>query len=94
MFQDIDRILSSLLRVMFYLTPVIYPTGRIHNEVGQKLFQLDPLVGIFELHRKVFYPDTEITGFMLTVSIVGSLLVFVVGWAVFIRLERSMLKEL
>jgi ABC-2 type transport system permease protein len=94
MFQDIDRILSSLLRVMFYLTPVIYPTGRIHNEIGQKLFVLDPLVGIFELHRKVFYPDTEITGLMLTVSIGGSLLVFVVGWAVFMRLERAMLKEL
>ena len=94
MFQDIDRILSSLLRVMFYLTPVIYPTGRIHNALGQKLFVLDPLVGIFELHRKVFYPDTQITALMLTVSIAGSLLVFVAGWAVFIRLERSMLKEL
>ena len=94
MFNDIDRILSSLLRVLFYLTPVIYPTGRIHNAIAQKFFVLDPLVGIFELHRKVFYPHTPVTAYMLTVSIVGSLLVFVLGWAVFIRFERAMLKEL
>jgi ABC-2 type transport system permease protein len=94
LFKDIDRILGSVLRVLFYLTPVIYPTGRIHNEIAQKIFVLDPLVGIMEIHRKSFYPDTEITGYMLTVSIVGSLLIFVVGWAVFMKLERSVLKEL
>jgi ABC-2 type transport system permease protein len=94
LFKDIDRILSSVLRVMFYLTPVIYPTGRINGAFAHKLFVLDPLVGIFELHRKIFYPETSVTAFMLTVSIVGSVLVFVVGWAVFIRLERAMLKEI
>ncbi len=78
---------------MFYTTPVIYPTGRIHGVV-QKIFVLDPLVGIFELHRKIFFPETSVTAFMVTVSVVGSLVVFVVGWAVFIRLERAMLKEL
>jgi ABC-2 type transport system permease protein len=93
LFKDIDRLMSSLLRVLFYLTPVIYPTGRLHGWV-HKLFVLDPLVGIFELHRKVFFPETQITVFMMTVSVVGSFLVFIVGWSVFIRLERAMLKEL
>lgn len=93
MFRDIERVLSSFLRVLFYLTPVIYPTGRIHG-APHVVYTLDPLVGIFELHRKVFFPETEITAQMLTVSIVGSLLVFAVGWWVFIRFERSMLKEL
>lgn len=95
LFKDIDRLLSSVLRVLFYLTPVIYPTGRLDQyPIAQKIFVLDPLVGIMEIHRKAFYPDTEITATMLTVSIVGSLLIFVVGWAVFMRLERSVLKEL
>jgi hypothetical protein len=31
---------------------------------------------------------------MMTVTVVGSFLVFIVGWSVFIRLERAMLKEL
>lgn len=94
LFSDIERVLSSFLRILFYLTPVIYPTGRIHNSVAHKIFVLDPLVGIFEMHRKVFFPDTHVTAGMITTSIVGALLFFVVGWAVFIRLERPMLKEL
>jgi ABC-2 type transport system permease protein len=95
LFKDIDRILGSILRVLFYLTPVIYPTGRLDEyAIAKKIFVLDPLVGIFEIHRKAFFPETEVTGTMITVSIVGSLLVFVFGWAVFMKLERSVLKEL
>jgi ABC-2 type transport system permease protein len=95
LFRDIERVLPSLLRVFFYMTPVIYPTGRLHDyPVAQKLFGLDPLVGIFELHRKVFFPDTAVSAQMVTISVVGSVLLFAVGWWVFIRLEHSMLKEL
>jgi ABC-2 type transport system permease protein len=94
LFNDIERVLSSFLRILFYLTPVIYPSGRIDNAVAHKIFVLDPLVGIFELNRKVFFPQIPVTAGMITTSIVGALFFFVVGWAVFIRLERPMLKEL
>lgn len=93
MFRDVDRVLSPLLRIFFYLTPVIYPTGRIHG-APHFVYTLDPLVGIFELHRKVFFPDTHITAQMIATSIVGAFVIFAIGWWVFIRFERSMLKEL
>jgi ABC-2 type transport system permease protein len=92
LFQDIERVMGSFLRVLFYLTPVIYPSGRIHGSL-HKVYSFDPLVGIFELNRAVFF-HPKITSTMLTVSIVGSLVLFVAGWAIFIRLEHSMLKEL
>jgi ABC-2 type transport system permease protein len=94
LFSDIERVISSFMRILFYLTPVIYPSGRIDNEWAHRFFVLDPLVGIFELNRKVFFGDIPVTGGMITTSIVGALLFFIVGWAVFIRLERPMLKEL
>jgi ABC-2 type transport system permease protein len=94
LFHDIERVLGSFLRILFYLTPVIYPSGRINNAVAHKIFVLDPLVGIFELNRKVFFPKIPVTAGMVTTSIVGALFFFIVGWAVFIRLERPMLKEL
>lgn len=94
LFSDIERVISSFMRILFYLTPVIYPSGRIHNSLAHQFFVLDPLVGIFELNRKVFFPKTQITAGMLTTSVVGALVFFVVGWAVFIKLERPMLKEL
>jgi hypothetical protein len=46
------------------------------------------------MHRKVFFPHTHVTAGMITTSVVGAVLLFVVGWAVFIRLEKPMLKEL
>ncbi len=94
LFSDIERVIGSFMRILFYLTPVIYPAGRINNPIAHKFFVLDPLVGIFELNRKVFFPKIHVTAGMITTSIVGSLLFFIVGWAVFIRLERPMLKEL
>jgi len=94
LFSDIERVISSFMRILFYLTPVIYPAGRIDNAWAHRFFVLDPLVGIFELNRKVFFPQIHVTAGMITTSIVGAVLFFVVGWAVFIRLERSMLKEL
>ena len=94
LFSDIERVISSFMRILFYLTPVIYPSGRIHNSLAHQFFVLDPLVGIFELNRKVFFPNIHVTAGMITTSVVGALLFFAAGWAVFIRLERPMLKEL
>jgi len=93
LFRDIERILHSVLRVLFYLTPVIYPSGRLHGSI-HALFVLNPLVGIFDMHRAVFFPNTVVTPQMLTISVVGSVVSFVVGWTLFIKLERPMLKEL
>jgi ABC-2 type transport system permease protein len=93
LFRDVERAMQAFMRVLFYLTPVIYPTGRLHGSI-HLLFVLNPLVGIFDLNRAVFFPDTPITGQMVAISIIGSVFFLVVGWAVFMRLEKSMLKEL
>src|SRR3954462_3625303 len=92
LFRDVERALHSFMRVLFYLTPVIYPTGRLHGKIHE-LFILNPLVGIFDMQRAVFFPETVITTKMVLVSVIGSVTFLVVGWAVFMRLERQMLKE-
>jgi ABC-2 type transport system permease protein len=58
------------------------------------LYELNPLVGIFELHRAVWFPKHFVSWTPVYFSIVGSLIVFLVGWWTFIRVERSVLKEL
>jgi ABC-2 type transport system permease protein len=93
LFSDIARGLHVALRLLFYLTPVIYPTARVHGTL-RSFFQINPLVGIVELHRAVWFPHTIITWQMVLVSVGGSIFMFVAGWAVFIRAEPSVLKEL
>lgn len=95
-FRDVGRLLRVALRVLFYLSPVVYPTSRIHG-LGAALYSFNPMVGILELNRAVWYPGQVATGTLyqhLVYSAVGSVLLLVLGWWVFISLERPMLKEL
>ncbi|HET6818466.1 MAG TPA: ABC transporter permease [Mycobacteriales bacterium] len=94
--RDVSKILRVVLRVMFYLSPVLYPSSRLHGKLAL-IYQLNPLVGILQLNRAVWYPNMIPAGTLLTqflVSCVGAILFFVVGWWTFITLERHVLKEL
>jgi ABC-2 type transport system permease protein len=96
--RDVERIMRLITRVLFYATPIIYPLNQVRESpIPQWLkdaYELNPLVGIFQLHKAVWYPDQFPSPALLTVSATGSLLVLVVGWWVFRRLEPAVLKEL
>lgn len=96
--RDIDRLMRLVTRVLFYATPIIYPLALVQGsgmpewvKIG---YELNPFVGIFQLHRAVWYPSEFPSTWLLTVSVVGSALTFVLGWWVFRRLEPAVLKEL
>jgi ABC-2 type transport system permease protein len=94
--RDVQKILRIVLRVLFYLSPVIYPSSRLHGHWAV-LYQLNPLVGILQLNRAVWYPNLIPVGTLVTqllVSCAGALLFFAIGWWTFISLERHVLKEL
>jgi ABC-2 type transport system permease protein len=93
LFIDLERALTVFMRLLFYLTPVIYPTARLHGSI-RAVYVLNPLVGIIELHRAIWFPNTVIDAKIVLISVVGSLLAFVGGWAAFIKLEPAVLKEL
>ena len=94
LFNDLERALTSFLRLWFYLSPVLYPTGRVPG-VGRQLYELNPMVGIIELQRSVWFAhNTTLPWHVLLVSFVGAGLAFVGGWAAFIKLEPAVLKEL
>jgi ABC-2 type transport system permease protein len=96
--RDVERIMRLVTRILFYASPIIYPLALVQNssmpEWVKVLYQLNPLVGIFQLHHAVWYPEEFPDAGMLTVSVVGSLLLLVCGWWVFRRLEPTFLKEL
>ena len=99
MLRDLERLTRIILRAGFYLSPVIYPVQRF-LEPGQLpdwarlLYQMNPLVGIFGFYRSIFYPETFPTTTMITASVSISVLMFVVGYWTFLRLEPAVLKEL
>ena len=63
-------------------------------EWAKIVYELNPLVGIFELFHAVWYPSEFPSAGLLIASVVGSLVLFFGGWWVFRRLEPAVLKEL
>ncbi|GAB3817250.1 ABC transporter permease [Micromonospora zhanjiangensis] len=96
--RDIDRFMRLVLRAMFYATPIIYPLSLVqHSGMPGWLriaYECNPLVGILQLFRAVWYPGQFPSTGVLLSSLVGSLVVLLAGFWVFRRLEPAVLKEL
>jgi ABC-2 type transport system permease protein len=96
--RDVDKLIRLATRLLFYGTPIIYPLQLVqqsHMPGWVKfVYELNPLVGTYELFRAVWYPTEFPNGGLILSSLVGSLVLFFGGWWVFRRLEPAVLKEL
>ncbi|MEU9506984.1 ABC transporter permease [Micromonospora sp. NPDC048170] len=96
--RDVERFMRLVVRVLFYATPIIYPLSLV-RDAGlpgwlKVAYELNPLVGIFQLHHAVWYPDEFPDARLLATTVGVSLLVLAAGWWSFRRLEPAVLKEL
>ncbi|TDC33321.1 ABC transporter permease [Micromonospora sp. 15K316] len=96
--RDVERFMRLIIRVLFYATPIIYPLSLVRDsdlpgwiKLG---YELNPLVGIFQLHHSIWYADEFPDARLLGTTVAGSLLVLAAGWWSFRRLEPAVLKEL
>jgi ABC-2 type transport system permease protein len=89
---DLERIVRIALRIGFYASPVVFAVPDVPGR-GAALFALNPLSGVFELCRAGFFPG-HVNWVHVGLAACISLLVLLVGWTVFARLERTVLKEI
>jgi len=90
--RDLERIVRIALRAGFYASPVVFAVPDVPAPWAG-LFALNPLSGIFELCRAGFFPG-QVHWVHVGLSVVISIVVLLVGWTVFARLERTVLKEI
>ena len=90
--RDLERIVRIALRLGFYASPVIFAVQDV-PEPWDGIFAANPLAGIFELCRAGVFPGTVQWGHV-GISVAISTGVLVLGWSVFARLERTVLKEI
>jgi ABC-2 type transport system permease protein len=91
--RDIQRGIGIVIRMMFYLVPVLYPLSRLTPAV-RRIDAYDPLVGILEVNRAVWLPAYWTGWRPVYFSVIGSVIVLVAGFSVFSRVESTVLKEL
>ncbi len=90
--KDVERVVRIFLRLMFYLTPVIYGVSRVPHKV-RFLMDANPMTGILELYRAGLFP-VGVSWRSVGVSVVIISLLLALGTTVFMRLESAVLKEI
>lgn len=101
--RDIERMMRLILRMLFYAAPIVYPLAKITGGQGHKrtlptwvvnLYEANPLVGIFQMHHAAWERNETIQANLVYVSVTGCVIVFMIGWWTFHKLESTVLKEL
>jgi ABC-2 type transport system permease protein len=92
---DMQRVIRIFLRMFFYVTPVIY-ASRLVPKPWDKLTWLNPMTGVLEMMRAGFFKHDRfpIQWHAISVGLVVTVFTFFVGFIVFGRLERAVLKEI
>jgi ABC-2 type transport system permease protein len=93
-FRDLERAVKLILRLMFYVTPIVYGLEKFdtHNSL-KALISFNPMTGIMALYRASFFAG-ELDWFAVLMSAVISLIVLAVGMLTFRRNVRAVLKEI
>lgn len=84
-FRDVRSLLVLGLQLWFYASPIIYPVTMVPEQL-RTLYFLNPMAGVIEGYRAVIL-YAELPGNYLILSAVVSLVVFIVGYWLFKRVE-------
>ncbi len=93
--QDIEYIISFVLNMLFYGTPIIYELSQFSN-VGllYKLVSLNPMTQIINGYRDIFLYHIMPDMFNLFIVLTISVIIAVIGFIIFRKLEVGFAEEL
>ena len=87
-YRDLTFAMSFLVQLWMYLTPVVYPLSEVPDKF--KIFILiNPMTAVVESFRGVFLGVSSLTLQGLLLSIILTILFFIVGIIVFSRVEKT-----
>ena len=91
--RDIDHFVSVILTLGFYATPIVYQASMLPAKF-QWALKINPMAQLVEGYRAILYyhkmPDLKMIGIWGTLSII----LLIIGYNIFKRLEKSFVEEL
>lgn len=94
-FRDMQHLVGVGLSAWFFVSPVMYNLALVREHAGHiphllTIYMLNPMAVITTAYRSLMLPGVEFPwGPSVAVSLVGSLVLLVVGYRVFQRLQRD-----
>ena len=91
--RDAEYIINFIVQMVFYATPVLYSID-MFPEKFRWILRLNPLATIIESYRNIFYYKTNPDFKMLGITFIVSLIILIVGYAIFEKLKKGFAEEL
>ena len=92
-FRDLQHFIGVLLQLFFYATPIVYSIETI-PESFRWILKYNPMTYVIEGYRSIFYyqqmPDIKMLGVILLIGIV----LIVIGYMIFNKLQKKFAEEL
>lgn len=92
-FRDTQHLLSVLLRLLFFLTPIFYQVSMLPDK-AQIIFRLNPLVALVDAYRAMFIGNTAVAWETLLIPTSVSIILLVVGYRTFNLVRHRFVEEL
>lgn len=92
-FRDIGQLISILVLVLFFATPIVYDLSDIDREMFRTILLANPLTGIMQTYRSSLYEPSVPNLSYFGLAVAESLLIFGLGALVFRRFSREVAKE-
>ena len=87
-YRDLTFALGFFVQLWMYLTPIVYPLSEVPNEY--RLFiLLNPMTAIVEFFRKSFLGISALEPIHYLISIITTIICFILGVILFNRTEKS-----
>lgn len=91
--RDLEHIIGVVLMAAFYATPIVYKVEQLPASL-QIIMKLNPMTYIIEAYRSIFYyqqmPDFYHLGILFAIALV----LLVIGYKIFHKLQKGFAEEL
>jgi len=92
-FRDLEHIIGIFVMLWFFMTPIVYSIDTLSANL-RNIFNFNPAVPIIEAYRAIFFygkwPDWVTLGWLA----LGLVLLLMVCWFAFMRLQRDVAEEI
>lgn len=92
-FRDVEHIVSVILMVWMYVTPLFYSIDFVPQEYV-KIFKLNPMLYIIRSYQQVLYYKVAPQKSSFLIGAICSVSIFTFGWVIFNKLEKRFAEEL
>ena len=90
--RDVEYVVAFFVNLLFYGTPILYTVDMFPQKISW-LLNINPLAHLIDAYRSIFYYQTMPNFGSLLYLIIVSLLILIIGYSVFRKLEKGFAEE-